>query len=240
MLGRTHVIGSLALMHVGLIAYTSYENQGGDVQIMLHRPHTTLEVFGFQFGVPLSLVEYSLIVMAVSLFILWLLRVGGRRVLVGYFGLVVLCMSVLMLGFDSNYSFQLALILLSFSLGSVLPDIDSEDSTIGKYIKPISSMIPHRTITHTIWAVLVIGVAAWFSQSIYLFALAVGYAVHIAEDSFSEQGIRWFYPIPSMRSKRFRLAYETGGFAETIMFLLAIGAHVLCAGFVIWSNVGGL
>lgn len=238
MMGRTHVIGSLALMHVGLIAYTSYENPGGDVQIMLHRPRTTLEVFGFQFGVPLSLVEYSLIVMAVSLFILWLLRVGGRRVLAGYFGLVVLCMSVLMLGFDSNYSFQLALILLSFSLGSLLPDIDSEDSTIGKYIKPISRMIPHRTITHTIWAVLAVGVAAWFSQSIYLFALAVGYMVHIAEDSFSEQGIRWFYPIPSMRSKRFRLAYETGGFAETIMFLLAIGAHILCAGFVIWSNVG--
>lgn len=237
MLGRTHVIGSLALMHVGLVAYTTYENQGGDVQIMLHRPHTTLEVFGFQFGVPLSLVEYSLITMAVSLFILWLLRVGGRRMLAGYFGLVVLCMSVLMLGFDSNYSFQLALILLSFSLGSVLPDIDSEDSTIGKYIKPISRMIPHRTITHTIWAVLLIGGAAWFFQSIYLFALAVGYAVHIAEDSFSEQGIRWFYPIPSMRSKRFRLAYETGGFAESIMFLIAIGAHVLCTGYVIWSNV---
>ncbi|MGX1266713.1 membrane-bound metal-dependent hydrolase YbcI (DUF457 family) [Rossellomorea marisflavi] len=238
MLGRTHVIGSLALMHVGLLAYTSYESQGGDVQAMVDRPHTTLEVFGFQFGGPLSLVEYGLIVMVVSLFILWLLRIGGRRVLAGYFGLVVLCMSVLVFGFDSNYSFQLALILLSFSLGSVLPDIDSENSTIGKYIKPISSMIPHRTITHTIWAVLVIGVAAWFSQSIYVFALAVGYAVHIAEDSFSEQGIRWFYPIPAMKSKRFRLAYETGGFAETIMFFLAIGIHIVCAGYVIWSNVG--
>lgn len=240
MLGRTHVIGSLALMHIGLTAYTAYENRGGDAQAVLPQPVEGQGILGFQFGLQLSLLEYSLVLMTVSLFILWLLRIGGRRMLIGYFGAVVLGMSALWLVFDSNYSFQLALIVLSFSFGTLLPDIDSEDSTIGKYIKPISSLIPHRTITHTIWAVLAIAALAWSLESIYLFALAFGYAVHIAEDSFSEQGIRWFYPIPAFRSKRWRFpfAYETGGFAESLMFLLAIGAHTLCAGFVIWTNLG--
>lgn len=240
MLGKTHVIGSLALMHVGLIAYTAYENRGGDAHIMLYRPEANHEILGFKFGLQLSLLEYTLIVMTVSLFILWLLRIGGRRMLIGYFGAGVLGMSALLFVFDSNYSFQLALIVLSFSFGTVLPDIDSEDSTIGKYIKPISRLIPHRTITHTIWAVLAIAGLAWSLESIYLFALALGYVVHIAEDSFSEQGIRWFYPIPAFRSKRWRFpfAYETGGVAESLMFLLAIGAHTVCAGFVIWSNLG--
>jgi inner membrane protein len=240
MLGKTHVVGSLALMHVGLTAYTAYKNRGGDVHIMFDRPDVNLEILGFQFGRQLSLLEYSLIVMTVSLFILWLLRIGGRRMLIGYFGAVVLGISALLLVFDSNYSFQLALILLSFSFGTVLPDIDSEDSTIGKYIKPISRLIPHRTITHTIWAVLAIAGLAWSFESIYFFALALGYAVHIAEDSFSKQGIRWFYPIPAFRFKRWRFpfAYETGGFAESMMFLLAIGTHTLCAGIVIWSKLG--
>lgn len=240
MLGKTHVIGSLALMHIGLTAYTAYENRGGDVRMMLYHPDMNLEIMGFQFGRQLSLIEYSLVVMTVLLFILWLLRIGGRRMLAGYFGAVVLGMSALFLAFDSIYPFQLTLIVLSFSFGTVLPDIDSEDSTIGKYIKPISRMIPHRTITHTLWAVLAIAGLAWSLESIYLFALALGYVVHIAEDSFSEQGIRWFYPIPGFRSKRWRFpfAYETGGVAESMMLLLAIVTHTLCAGYVIWSNVG--
>lgn len=240
MLGRTHVIGSLAVMHAGLLAYTAYESRGGGVGIMFHSPTTEPEIFGFQFGTPLSLVEYGLILTAVSLFILLLLRVGGGRMLAGYFGMAVLCMGALVLGFDSEYPFQLALILLSFALGAVLPDIDSENSTIGKYIKPISRSIPHRTITHTIWAVLLIAGFAWYFESVYLLALAFGYSLHIAEDSFSQQGIRWFYPIPAMKPKRwkFPFAYETGGFGESLLFIAAIAVHVLCAGYVFWSNLG--
>ena len=157
-----------------------------------------------------------------------------------YFGMAVLSMGALKLGFESDYPFQLALVLLSFALGTVLPDIDSENSTIGKYIKPISRAIPHRTITHTLWAVALIGGAAWYFESVYLLALTLGYALHVAEDSFSRQGIRWFYPIPSMRQSKgwkFPFAYETGGFGESIAFIAAVAIHVLCAGYVIWSNL---
>jgi membrane-bound metal-dependent hydrolase YbcI (DUF457 family) len=240
LLGKTHVISSLAVMHVGLLAYTAYENRSGDVQIMLHSPDTTLELFGFPFGVPLSLAEYSLIVTVISLFILGLLRVGRGFMLAGHFGIVALCMATLMFGFDSTHPFKLALVLLAFTLGTVLPDIDSENSTIGKYITPISRAIPHRTITHTIWVVLLILGLAWYFESIYLLALALGYVVHITEDSFSQQGIRWFYPIPKIARKRWRFpfAYETGGLGETVVFFASIGIHVLCAGFVVWSNMG--
>lgn len=235
MLGKTHMVGSLAVMHVGLIAYATYGNRDVDTGGVFSSPSEALNVFGFQFGGSLSLVEYGLILAVVSLFVLGLLRVGGGGMLTGYAGLMATFMIVLLFSFDSRYSFELVCILLSFALGVVLPDIDSEDSTLGKYIKPISRLIPHRTFTHTLWVVLLLGVAVWSFESIYLLALTLGYALHILEDSFSSQGIRWLYPVPV--KGRPPLTYETGGFGETVMFLSAIGVHALCAGFVIWSSV---
>lgn len=240
MLGKTHVISSLAVMHVGLLGYTVFKNRDVDVKAMIDQPDEALEVFGFPFGNPLSLVEYSLIVIAVTLFILWLLRIGGGRLRAGYLGVSALCLGALVFIVDSNYAFDLALAMLAFALGTLLPDIDSETSTIGKYITPISRAIPHRTITHSIWPVLLMAGAAWYFESIYLLSLALGYTLHVAEDSFSRQGIRWFYPIPNLRMKNgrsFPLAYETGGFGESLVFFAAIGVHALCAGYVVWSSI---
>ncbi|MGX1195829.1 metal-dependent hydrolase [Metabacillus sp. SLBN-84] len=239
MLGRTHVIGSLALMHAGLLVYTTHKDLDGHVHIAPHQPDEVLTVFGFQFGQPLTFAEYSLILTSILFFILLLLRIGGGRMLAGYFGLASLSMGALKFGLGSDYAFNLSLILFSFALGTVLPDIDSEDSTIGKYIKPVSRLIPHRTITHTVWAILLVAGLAWVLESVHLAALAIGYAVHIAEDSFSEQGIRWLYPVPARKSKRRRpFVYETGGLAETVMLFTAIGVHTACIGFMVWSNFG--
>ena len=235
MLGKTHMVGSLAVIHVSLIGYAAYGNRDVDTGGLLSGPSEALNIFGFQFGGSLSLVEYGLILAVVSLFVLGLLRVGGGRMLAGYAGMAMACMGVLLFAFESRYSFELVCILLVFALGAVLPDIDSEDSTLGKYIKPVSRLIPHRTITHTLWIVLVLGVAVWSLESVYLLALTLGYALHILEDSFSSQGIRWLYPVPVKGRSPF--TYETGGFGETVMFLSAIGVHALCAGFVIWSSV---
>ncbi|MCC2248950.1 metal-dependent hydrolase [Virgibacillus sp. AGTR] len=236
MLGRTHILSSLALMHTGLIGYTMYANR----DVTESGKEEYLQVFGLSIGKPMSIMEYGLMVAAVGFFILWLLHIGGHwRIRTTH--LVLMAVSLILLRFTvgESYSFTITMVILCFALGTVLPDIDSNTSTIGKYIAPISSFIPHRTITHTIWAALLIAGIAWYFESIYLLALALGYTAHIVEDSFSEQGIHWFYPVPSFRRKRrLPFTYETGGVAESMMFYAAIGVHTLCAVFVIWSSLG--
>lgn len=234
MLGKTHVVGSLALLHMGFLGYTLYANQSelgvesgaGDY----------VTVFGLPIGEPLSLAEYSLMVLIISCFIMVLLRIGGvRSRVVQVVSMVIGSVSLYFIA-EGSYPLTITMVFLSFALGSVLPDIDSEDSTIGKYIKPISRAIPHRTITHTIWAVLLLGGLAWVFESIHLAALTLGYFIHIVQDSFSDKGIRWFYPVPKLDIKRLRslLSYEVGGLGETIVFIASIGINVLCTCYVIW------
>lgn len=241
MLGKTHVVGSLAVAHVALIAYTTNKSNeyhiasGADGVGMVGAPSDGLEIFGFQFGSSLSLMEYGLLSAVVTLFVLLLLRVGNKKMLGAYFGLIIACMAIMLLSFDTRYAFELSCIMLAFALGTILPDIDSPNSTIGKYVKPISELIPHRTITHTLWAVLLLGGLTWWFESIYLLALTLGYTLHILEDSFSKQGIRWLYPIPA--KARIPITYEVGGAGEMIMLIVAIAVHAVSAGFVVWSQI---
>lgn len=239
MLGKTHIVGSLALMHAGLLGYTVHANRS-DTGAESGKGEY-LEVFGLSIGEPLSLIEYGLMVAAVGSFILWLLHIGSWRVRTAHLGLTIASLLSLRFVAAETYPLTISMMVLCFALGTVLPDIDSESSTLGRYITPISRAIPHRTFTHTIWAVLVIAGFSWYFESVYLLALALGYAVHIVEDSFSQMGIRWFYPVSVRNIKqgsRFPFAYETGGFAESLMFFTAIGVHAFCAVFVIWSNLG--
>lgn len=242
MLGRTHVVGSLAVVHVGLLAYTSHINK--DAQVTLQDKVKT--VFGFPFGLTVSFAEYLLISAVMTLFVLFLLRVGKSQLLTIYAGSIGIALIILALAFDTKYAFALALILLSFGLGTLLPDIDSETSTIGRYVLPISRAIPHRTITHTIWAVILILAFGIYFGSIYLCALALGYALHIAEDSFSNQGICWFYPLfgkydyfagggAKKRGRKTTFAYRTGGLGETLVFYGAIVIHLVCVTIVSWK-----
>lgn len=246
MLGKTHVVGSLAVAHVGLIAYTKYRNSAQDVVTDGATGATPIQIVGPQFGESVSLLSYMLMAAILTLFVLLLLRVGNRSTLCGYAVGIVILLLGLKLYSGSDYPLAMTVMLLLFALGSLLPDIDSEKSTLGRYVQPISRVIPHRTITHTIWVVGVLAGFSWYLESYYLLALTLGYTLHIAQDSFSRQGICWFYPIVGKYSsfsggatvKQGRKAshgYRTGGTGETIMFYAAIGTHVLCVGFVVWN-----
>lgn len=137
---------------------------------------------------------------------------------------------VLQLGLVSH----LIILLLLTLLGSLLPDIDTPTSTLGRFVPFIGAIIPHRTITHTIWIVLVMGIAIFiFGGNAYFIALWIGYILHIIEDTFSRQGIAWFYPIDGYRTygsgavvKRGRdpkfFYYRTGSDTETGIFYVAL------------------
>ncbi|MCR6108571.1 metal-dependent hydrolase [Salipaludibacillus agaradhaerens] len=237
MLGRTHVVGSLSLAHVALLGYTSYVNKS-DVPI---GGRDYLEVFGLPIGEPFSFFEYGLMVVAVSCFILLLFNIGSWRLRIFQLVSMTVGLGTLYFVSDESYPLVITITLLFFAIGTVLPDIDSETSTLGRYMAPISRAIPHRTITHTIWVITLVVGLAWYIESVYLLALALGYTFHVVEDSFSKQGIRWFYPAPNFRRKRGRhrlISYETGGAGEALVFQMALVVHALCAGYTIWSSFG--
>ena len=95
--------------------------------------------------------------------------------------------------------------VIMFVMGLLLPDIDSKESMLGKYIH-LPSFVGHRTWTHSIWFLglfVLLGVfEAWFLW------LSFGIAIHIAVDAVSAAGVCFFYPFE--RYKR----YANGAFVK--------------------------
>lgn len=131
--------------------------------------------------------------------------------------------------------------LVLFTLGTLLPDIDSKGSTLGRYVH---LPVRHRTITHTFWIVLLLGILSL--KVGLLFWLTLGYFLHIFWDSFSNAGIAWFWPLSryihypngAVVKKGFRWKlYKTGEASETVFLIAACGLCVFCMGFYIISSL---
>lgn len=88
-----------------------------------------------------------------------------------------------------------------FWIGSLLPDIDSKDSMLGRYVH---LPLKHRTWMHSIWpCVPLFFFSLRWVQVRWLFA---GYLLHIAGDSLSAAGICFLYPFKKYKE------YASGAF----------------------------
>jgi inner membrane protein len=97
-------------------------------------------------------------------------------------------------------------LLVSYSgviIGSVLPDIDEENSYIGNRFKlfsiVISSLIKHRGITHYLITPVVMFLCTYYLLDnsnpfvkLFLFSLCIGVLMHDLGDMLSNGGIRGF------------------------------------------------
>ena len=92
------------------------------------------------------------------------------------------------------FGIWLALCLFLFYLGTLLPDIDHEHSTLGRFFY---IPVEHRTWTHAIWIPFVFAVASLWVP--VLAWLAAGYFLHLFFDNFSAGGVCFFYPVTSYR-----------------------------------------
>lgn len=101
------------------------------------------------------------------------------------------------LGYQVGVSGSAALVA-----GSLLPDIDTTTSGLGRWIKPISSVIErrlgHRSLTHSLLGMLLLSFSfSWilyFSAWVYLWLL-VGFFSHIVLDSHNVTGVPLLYPL---------------------------------------------
>lgn len=94
-----------------------------------------------------------------------------------------------------------SLAVLCFYIGTLLPDIDSETSAMGKVIH---IPLQHRTWTHSIWAVILMLLLS--SSVSYARWLMLGYVLHLLGDSFSAAGLCFWYPLEQY------IVYDSGAF----------------------------
>lgn len=123
------------------------------------------------------------------------------------------------------------MLLFSFLLlfASILPDIDTGKSFIGRRLWPFSAIlalfVKHRGFLHTVWVPLIsFSFAAYFGYAIIGAAFALGYLVHILADSLTEEGVPLFAPFFMRRVRGF---IKTGGTLEYVFLLfvcIALGA----------------
>ena len=113
--------------------------------------------------------------------------------------------------------------VLIVALGSLLPDIDHEKSTINKFC-PVTRILPkffkHRGFFHSIFPVIILYlIFYYFDQNFIGLSLAFGYLTHLASDSLTRMGINFLHPFSTIH---LRGPITTGTFLETLIFLAVI------------------
>ncbi len=117
------------------------------------------------------------------------------------------------------------------ALASLLPDIDTPYSGLGRRMLPVSIFISskagHRGFTHSFKACLLVlaicGILSFLRPvwTLGCFAFLVGYSSHIFADWLTTEGIAFFWPNP----KRYRspVDFRTGSLVEyAIGFVFSI------------------
>jgi inner membrane protein len=123
------------------------------------------------------------------------------------FSLFTLAFASIGQGMEFNYENALLC-----SIGSLSPDLDNSKSWLGRIFpfisKPIENKFSHRTLTHSllaivfIWSIAVLVKILFFTGNFNPLAFAIGYTSHILIDCASVQGVKILYPF-SMRNAVF-------------------------------------
>ena len=100
---------------------------------------------------------------------------------------------------------------------TILPDIDSGFSTIGRFqsSKLIQFFSKHRGMFHSFTVCIIISVILAAVLPVLALPFFLGYSLHLLADTFTIEGIRVFWPLPIKSSWRIR----TGSRIETTLFL---------------------
>lgn len=125
---------------------------------------------------------------------------------------------------------------------SLVPDIDSPESKLGRKIAPLSVFINiifgHRGFFHTIYFPIVCFAAAfgfhiWLGFSIiYAIAVLVGLLSHIAIDAMTIEGIDFLSPLLRIKIAGF---VPTGSLLEMVVFvILSISCALLSVNYLIF------
>ena len=250
MLGKTHIVNSLALLNLGFVGYAAYTAR--TPVLPDGSAPKSISLFDLNLTGPMTILEYVLFLVVVLCFTLFIFRKPSRKKKhkekFFYVLSMLLSLFVLFVVFPSHFVFKLSLSVLCFIMGVLLVDIDSKDSTLGRYLMPLSEVIPHRKVTHTVWVLILLFGLGWYFKNGYVLMLAIGYTVHMIQDTFSACGLCWFYPIfgkyqeyggGAMVKKGHNKmpSYAVGGLVETIIFWVSVALIAGSVGYYFYMLV---
>lgn len=130
---------------------------------------------------------------------------------------------------------------LFFTLGSLLPDIDSDNSLLGRYVR---IGVQHRTWTHSVWGLPFLCFAGVYFRPMLWCALGV--FLHLFWDSLSVGGNCWFYPFSKyidyssgahVKQHHWAKLYRVGGLSEQIIVYALVIMALLCIGWLVYGTV---
>jgi len=128
---------------------------------------------------------------------------------------LALMVLVIML-FVQHVTSQLLFIFVAL-IATMLPDIDTCFSTIGKMkgFRFLQFFVRHRGMIHSFTFCIIISFLLAFFWPVVSLAFFLGYGVHLFMDSFTIEGIAPFWPYKKKSSWKLRV----GSLVETSMFL---------------------
>lgn len=107
--------------------------------------------------------------------------------------------------------------------GSLLPDIDIQQSKAGSKVKWLSKHLKHRGITHTLLFPALLAVLFFFVKDIPLvpsliFGFEIGYVAHIVADLFNKKGVPLLWPV--IPTKIHVASIKTASKGQQIAFII--------------------
>lgn len=130
--------------------------------------------------------------------------------------------------FNTEWFLFLPLVML----GSLLPDIDHENSKINN-ILPVTKLVPrlfkHRGFFHSVWPAVLAYLGLHIARLDYIgIPLAIGYAAHLFSDCLTRQGCNLLHPVATLNVQGFIM---TEGTMEVVVFVLILALD----GFLAWK-----
>jgi inner membrane protein len=114
-----------------------------------------------------------------------------------------------------------------------MPDIDIQESKMGRKVGFISKMLTHRGITHTLLAPALLLLSIWWLKTVGMPLLAVaalgffvGWTVHIIADMFNSKGVPILWPLTNAHISL--ASFKTRSWHEFLFMFLWIGGLIAC------------
>ena len=118
-------------------------------------------------------------------------------------------------------------------LGTIFVDIDSRKSKAGNrwFLRPFQFFTKHRGVIHSAAACILISLIIASCSRWAGIAFFAGYAVHLALDMLTKDGIKLFWPFKI----KFKGPIKSGGIPEDIIFVLTLLADIALAAKTIFN-----
>ena len=135
--------------------------------------------------------------------------------------LITLFFVLIFLSSAENKALFVAVALIS----AFIPDVDTKFSKLGrkKVFRILQFFVKHRGFLHSFTFLLLAVLLFYLFLPVIVFPFLLGYGLHLIADAFTIQGINPFYPF----KKRWSWKIRTGGFLETIFFVVFLIADLV-------------